>query len=230
MRQNHPALRGFRARLPAQLLQQVFIRQAMKPVAPEPARRKPARQRQQLRHPRHGAVKGGVEAGELRQQRVALLQGFDERNLAGQVVGVEGADLAQLGQQRRRDALGLLVLQAVHYPVPHCPNGGKAGLLLQPVQQEADGGGLVSRFYRQADWRCISSCVKGELGASHADAAKVAVKAPCRRFAQAKHGKLDARRAAVEGQHAGFGSRGFSIVDVGLWFLRHETVGARVAG
>ena len=83
VRQNHAAIRRFRARPAAQLFHQISIRQTVEAVVPQSLRLKAARQWQLLRHPGHGVMKSRVETSKLGQVRMALLQRFNEGQLAG---------------------------------------------------------------------------------------------------------------------------------------------------
>ncbi len=65
----------------------------METVAVNPARIEPPRDRKQLRHARHLAMKRGIETGHLRQAGKALVKGFGEQDLLRQVLWIEGLEL-----------------------------------------------------------------------------------------------------------------------------------------
>ena len=82
----------------------------MKSVTANALRVKTPGNGQKLGHTRHRPVRGRIEAGNLKQVWLALLDGFDQLDFGRQVIGVIGTDPAQIGHCVWRNAFGLSML------------------------------------------------------------------------------------------------------------------------
>ena len=76
----------------AGLCYEVLVRQAMKALTLHAFVVVAARNRQQLRHPRHRAVKRSVKTCNLRRVREFLCENFHERDFSRKMFRVERAD------------------------------------------------------------------------------------------------------------------------------------------
>ena len=84
----------------------VLVRQAVEPVAPDALRPEPTRERQALGHRRHAPVEGAVEARDLRHAGEAGRDGLHARDRRRQMQGCERRERPQPRDQPLRDALG----------------------------------------------------------------------------------------------------------------------------
>ena len=91
-----------------------------------------ARDGQQLRHARHGVVKRGVEAGNLRHLGKLRGEVLHQRDGGGEMVRGKGTDAPQFLQHCLINALGLAITRAaMHDAITDGADGAVAGLLLQ---------------------------------------------------------------------------------------------------
>lgn len=122
----------------------------MKTVSLYPHCFEAARDRQDLGHARHSAVKCRVKAGHLRQFRMTPAKRLDQFNLARQMIRVVGTDAMQFIQQFLCDTLGLGVFHAVDHSVFHCLEGSETNSLFEPADQDICCrpviGGLMPRL------------------------------------------------------------------------------------
>jgi hypothetical protein len=136
MREDDAALRCRRVAEAREFFHQIGVGQTVETVALNSLGVVAARNRQQLGHARHGAVKRRVETGHLRQFRMTLAERLDQFNLARQMIRVVRADAMQFIQQFLGDQFGLGVLHAVDHAVSHRPDRFETILLFEPINQE----------------------------------------------------------------------------------------------
>src|SRR6266481_7713413 len=79
----------------------VLVREAVEPVAPDPGVPESAGQRQAPGLLRHPVMEGRVEAYDLGQSREASAHRFDDGELAGQMQWSQGRELAERLHQAR---------------------------------------------------------------------------------------------------------------------------------
>ncbi len=92
----------------------------MEAVAPEAGLVERVRQREALRHRRHGAVEGGVEAGHLGERRIELAERADGGEVVRLVQGRERDEGPKPRQHLLVDARRRVEGRpAVHHPVAH---------------------------------------------------------------------------------------------------------------
>ena len=101
MRDDHPPVGDLRGAL-RQHRGDVFVGQAVKPVAPHPLLVQRVGQRERLLDLRRGAVKRRVEARDLRQFRVHRQRHADRRQIVRLVQRRQWHQRFQLGEQFRR--------------------------------------------------------------------------------------------------------------------------------
>ena len=136
MREDHAARRCRRVAEAREFFHQIGIGQTVETVALNSLGVEASRNRQQLGHARHGAVKRRVKTGHLGQFRMTLAERLDQFNLAGQMIRVVRPDAMQFIQQFLGDNLRLGVFHAVDHPVSHRPDRCETILLFEPVNQE----------------------------------------------------------------------------------------------
>ncbi len=116
----------------------------MKTEALNPLGIEPSGDCQQLRHPRHVPVEGGIKAGHLRQFRMPPPKHVHELNARRHVFRVIRADPAQLGHQLRSDALGLVQLDpTVDHAMPEPDHVCETDMMIEPANQELPCGAVI---------------------------------------------------------------------------------------
>jgi len=114
-------------------------------VAPQSPGLESMRDRQQRGHPGQVAMELRVEAGELRQLGQRRLGGFHQADLHRQVIRIHGFDALEVGQQRRRDALGIEMIHSVHDAMPDRGQVIALACLPQPLHERVDRLAGVAR-------------------------------------------------------------------------------------
>jgi hypothetical protein len=104
VRENHAAVGDGVARRAAQLAHQIRVRQAVESEPADAVVEIPARNRQQLRHARQIAMKGGVQARDLRHAGERSAERADQRDFLREVRRIEIPVLFELGNQLRSHA------------------------------------------------------------------------------------------------------------------------------
>ena len=174
----------------------------MKTEALNPFGVEPSGDGQELGHPRHVPVKGGIKAGHLRQFRMPPTEHAYELNARRHVFGVVRTDPAQLGHQLRGDALGLLQLDpAVDHAMPDPDHFGERGVMIEPANQKLPCGAVIG-CANDTGGGLSGAVTDGQDGIGQADALDLAGQQPHGWRVRPVEGELDARRPAVDGQDA----------------------------
>ena len=84
-------------------------------------------------------MEGGVKTGHLGQFRMALAEGFDQFNFAGQMIGIVWPEAMQFVQQFLADNFRFGVFHAVDHTMSHRLDRFEAVLLFQPIDQGIGG-------------------------------------------------------------------------------------------
>ena len=205
VRENHAPLGGFVACHALEFSDQIRIRQAMKAVTPHALCLELPRHRHDLRHARQVAMKGRVEARDLRQIGELAGERFEQGDFARQMGRIQRAQTPQLGDHFRRNPLGInKTLAAVHDAMSDGADFILAQMLPQPVDQLTDGLGVIAGGNRHLAER-LAKCIAGaehRLLLADPDPFHLAGQYATRRLARREQGELDAGRTAVDRQQA----------------------------
>ena len=192
-----------RAADPGQFLHHVGVGKAMEAVATDPRRLITPRDRYDLGDAREVVMEGGIEARHLRQLRIDAQERLDRPDLAGQVVGVVGDDLAQLLEELGRDELrSEEALTPVYHAMADDGNVLQRDEVSESLDQEVYGRRLI-RGLDLAVLLVTTSLGHDEPGSWHPDPLNPTGQEPLGPISRREQRELEARRAAVDRQDVG---------------------------
>src|SRR5262249_36161190 len=138
MGQNDPALGGPVAGNAGQLLHKKGIGQPVEAESLHTLLLVPPGNGQQPSYPRHGAMERRVKASDLWQVRIVTSERFDERDLAQQMIGIEGTEPVQFLNEFRGDDFRLCVARSsMNDPMTDRVDGSQGSVLSEPVKEVA---------------------------------------------------------------------------------------------
>ena len=173
----------------------------MKTEALDPFGIEPSGDGQELSHPRHVPVKGGIEARHLWQSRMALMEHLHKLNAGGHVLGVVGADPVQLFHQSRGNTLGLAEFQsAVDDAMADPGHSGEPDMTFQPGDQKLPYGAVMGSGNDPGSG-FEGAVPDGQRWLRQADAFYLAGEHPRGERVRAVESELNARRPAVDRQN-----------------------------
>lgn len=163
-----------------------------------------AGERQEPGDPWHRAMKGGVEAGDLRQVGETALDRLDQVDLQWQVLRIVGGDPVQLLHEKGGDSFRLRVPHAVDDAMTDRADRGEAlpgGEAIEQVVDERTAGRAGEALSLNGAHRAVRrKRFEREGGPGRADALDLPREGPPQRPLGVISRELDARGAAVEGE------------------------------
>ena len=177
----------------AALFEEIFVRQSMKAVAPDAAGVVFGGNRETSGNGRHRVVERGIEARDLRYSGLGTLNGLNQRDFVGQMVRRKRHHAPEIGEQRRRDPLRIVMHRAaVNDAMPDGSERAFVDVCVHPVHEPRDARGADTLYCtaREGLWTRF----KREQRAFHARRAAVDGKRHIRRAGRHKRGASGDRR------------------------------------
>ena len=134
MRKDHATLRCRRVADACKFPHEEFIRQTVEAITANACRLVASRNRQETGDARHGAVKRGVIARDLRQRRMALAECLYQFDLKRQMVWIVRRDSVQFIEQLWRDPLRFAMRHSMDHAMSHGFDRSKYLLRFEPIQ------------------------------------------------------------------------------------------------